>query len=442
MSLSTSPNNYDEETQVLIHQSNSSPLFVQSSEGAADEEEDASRRSSRPVPNVVRLWITTMGGPVGAVYGMIVFVISYHIFLWIRINNHQNRENDDGHRVKSVDFHPTKHSWLLLAMYNGKIALWKTEEETEQPRTFLFVSKYPVRVAKFLSEDSIVTASDDAQVRILSLQGRLTQAWNAHDDYIRSIVVQYPFLITSGDDMLIKVWDMEYNFACIHTLVGHDHYVMQVKVNPRDPSMLASASLDRTVKLWKLPEINQPHEQVLEASFEHARGVNTIDFFPLADEHKNDESTLRPYLVSGSDDCTVMVWNYETKELLHTLRGYHVHNVNAVLFCSASCLVSASEDGTCVLWDAVGEAFQAIHTMSHGMGYAWNLAYERGHKTLAVAYEEGCVCLELEEEECSPPTTSGDSSSRTRIKTTAERRWHSRNTRGGRLFYPSPLPSQ
>lgn len=113
-------------------------------------------------------------GPVDAVYGMITFVVSYHIFLFIRVVN--NRNQDDGRRIKSIDFHPTQSSWVLLAMYNGKVALWKMDQERKRPQTYIFVSQQPVRIAKFLSEDLIVAASDDAQTRILSLQGRLLQA--------------------------------------------------------------------------------------------------------------------------------------------------------------------------------------------------------------------------------------------------------------------------
>jgi hypothetical protein len=69
---------------------------------------------------------------------------------------------------------------------------------------------------------------------------RLSQQWlapqvrtfEAHTDYIRSIAVHpsLPYLLTSSDDMLIKLWDWDKAWACVQVFEGHSHYVMQVGV--------------------------------------------------------------------------------------------------------------------------------------------------------------------------------------------------------------------
>jgi coatomer subunit beta' len=67
----------------------------------------------------------------------------------------------------------------------------------------------------------------------------------------------------------------------------------QVVFNPKDTSTFASASLDRTVKVWN---ISQPTPNfTLEG---HEKGVNAVDYFGGGD---------RPYLVSGADDKTAKV---------------------------------------------------------------------------------------------------------------------------------------
>ena len=53
--------------------------------------------------------------------------------------------------------------------------------------------------------------------------------------------------------------------------MAHD----QVVFNPKDPNTFASASLDRTIKVWGLTSAN-PHF-TLEG---HEKGVNCIDYFP------------------------------------------------------------------------------------------------------------------------------------------------------------------
>ena len=36
-----------------------------------------------------------------------------------------------------------------------------------------------------------------------------------------------PYLLSSSDDMLIKLWDWEKGWICTQIFEGHSHYVMQ-----------------------------------------------------------------------------------------------------------------------------------------------------------------------------------------------------------------------
>lgn len=41
--------------------------------------------------------------------------------------------------------------------------------------------------------------------------------WKAHDDFIRGLDVNemLPYILTCGDDMLIKLWDWEHDFQLV-----------------------------------------------------------------------------------------------------------------------------------------------------------------------------------------------------------------------------------
>ena len=39
-----------------------------------------------------------------------------------------------------------------------------------------------------------------------------------------------PYLLSSSDDMLIKLWDWEKGWACTQIFEGHSHYVMQARL--------------------------------------------------------------------------------------------------------------------------------------------------------------------------------------------------------------------
>ncbi len=86
----------------------------------------------------------------------------------------------------------------------------------------------------------------------------------------------------------------------------HDHYIMQVAINPKDTNMFASASLDKTIKIWT---ITTKKTNANYSLLGHQAGVNCLDFCLTYD---------RPHLVSGGDDGHVKVWDYQTKQCLFT----------------------------------------------------------------------------------------------------------------------------
>ncbi|CAL5401642.1 unnamed protein product [Camellia sinensis] len=116
------------------------------------------------------------------------------------------------------------------------------------------------------------------------------KVFDAHTDYIRCVVVHptLPYVLSSSDDMLIKLWDWEKGWVCTQIFEGHSHYVMQVTFNPKDTNTFASASLDRTIKIWNLgsPDPNF----TLDAQL---KGINCVDYFTVGD---------KPYLITCSDD--------------------------------------------------------------------------------------------------------------------------------------------
>ena len=55
-------------------------------------------------------------------------------------------------------------------------------------------------------------------------------------------------------------------------------------------------------------------------------------------------------VITGSDDRTVKIWDYQTKTCVQTLEG-HTNNVSAVLFHKRlPIIISGGEDGTVRLW--------------------------------------------------------------------------------------------
>ncbi|KAK9829928.1 hypothetical protein WJX72_008689 [[Myrmecia] bisecta] len=295
-------------------------------------------------------------------------------------------------RVKGVDLHPTE-PWLLANLYNGNVYIWNTNDQT-LVKSFE-ATELPVRTAKFIPRKQwVACGADDMFIRVYNYNTMdKVKAFEAHTDYIRSIAVHpsMPYILSSSDDMTIKLWDWDKNWTCTQIFEGHSHYVMQVVFNPKDSNTFASASLDRTVKVWS---VGQPTPNfTLEG---HEKGVNCVDYFNGGD---------RPYLISGADDKQVKVWDYQTKACVQTLEG-HTHNVSAVCFHpELPVILTGSEDGTVRIWHST--TYRLENTLNYGMERLWAMAYVKGSNSVALGYDEGTVLIKIGREE---PVASMDGS--------------------------------
>ncbi|CAF3998694.1 unnamed protein product, partial [Rotaria magnacalcarata] len=296
-------------------------------------------------------------------------------------------------RVKCVDIHPNE-PWILVTLFNGHAHIYN--HETQQLVKTFEICNVPVRAGKFVVRKNwAIIGSDDMFVRIYNYNTleRLHQ-FEAHSDYIRSIAVHptQSYILTSSDDMTIKLWDWDAKWALKQTFEGHIHYVMHVAINPKDNNTFASASLDRTVKVWQLGS-SQPNF-TLEG---HEKGANCVDYYPGGD---------KPYLVSGGDDRRIKIWDYQNKTCVQTLEG-HAQNISSVIFHpELPIILSGSEDGTIKLWHS--NTYRLESTLNYGLERCWSIACLQGSNNVALGYDEGTMMIKLGREE---PAMSMDASS-------------------------------
>ena len=113
-----------------------------------------------------------------------------------------------------------------------------------------------VRTAKFIpNKNWFVCGSDDKFIRVYDYNtSEKVKDFEAHEDFIRCLAVHptSPFVLSSSDDKLIKLWDWEKDWVCTRIFEGHSHYVMQTAFSPKDIDTFASASLDGTVMVMKI----------------------------------------------------------------------------------------------------------------------------------------------------------------------------------------------
>ena len=141
----------------------------------------------------------------------------------------------------------------------------------------------------------------------------------AHEKDINSLDVSPNdrFLASGSQDKMAKVYEIEYStspvrgsFKLIGTCKGHKRGVWCVKFG-RHEKVLATASGDKTVKLWSLSDFT-----CIKTFEGHANSVLRVDFLSEGQQ-----------LVSCGSDGLVKIWNVRTEECVATMDN-HEDKVN------------------------------------------------------------------------------------------------------------------
>ncbi|BAT92463.1 hypothetical protein VIGAN_07119100, partial [Vigna angularis var. angularis] len=192
---------------------------------------------------------------------------------------------------------------------------------------------------------------------------KTTRALMQHDFAVRSakFIARRQWVVAGADDMFIRV----YNY------------------NTMDKVKVFEAHTDyNCFLLFQIWNLGSPDPNfTLDA---HQKGVNCVDYFTGGD---------KPYLITGSDDHTAKVWDYQTKGCVQTLDG-HTHNVSAVCFHpELPIIITGSEDGTVRIWHST--TYRLENTLNYGLERVWAIGYLKGSRRVVIGYDEGTIMVKL-----------------------------------------------
>ncbi len=265
--------------------------------------------------------------------------------------------------VRSVDFSKDDQK-IVSGTENGNLFLWNIQGELIKN---IQAHTREINSVTFSPDGQLIaTASSDKSAKVWTKDGDFIQTLSGHRDRVFQIAFSpdSQTIATASADNNLKLWknknpvsarkeelESSYSMKNVSSLVpdyeqyitlqAHSNWVRSVNFSP-DGQTIASASYDKTIKLWNI-------SGVLIKTFQGSKsGIKTIKFSP-------DGETL----VSGSNDGVIKLRGLQGT-LVEVLQG-HRSGVKGVRFSPDGKLIaSVGVDDTIKFWTSSGSLIRNL----------------------------------------------------------------------------------
>lgn len=191
--------------------------------------------------------------------------------------------------------------FLFVAMGNGEILKIDAHQRIIVKR--LKLSDKSARCLAFnSSRNELVIGFSDFKIRILDLEDwELKLEISLHQNSVFTVRFSpdFRYLLSSGRDANIKVFDVENHYQQVQNIVAHMYAINHICFSP-DGAHFATASMDKSIKLWDAHDFSLLKVIDRARHAGHGTSVNRL----MWSKHHNQ-------LVSCSDDRTVSVWKID-----------------------------------------------------------------------------------------------------------------------------------
>ncbi|KAJ3343043.1 protein with putative role during mitosis [Gonapodya sp. JEL0774] len=271
-----------------------------------------------------------------------------------------------GHRspVTRVAFHPT-YTTIVSASEDATIKVWDCETG-EFERTLKGHTK-AVQDVRFDPKGTLLAScSIDLTIKLWDVPNGYTNTRTlvGHDHSISSIcfLPAGDFLISASRDKTVRLWEVASGYG-VKRLEGHGDWVRDAECSA-DGKLVVSCSNDQTIRIWDFATGEckadlRDHEHVVECAVFAPVAANPVlrELAGVKSPNGTDQPAIdvsapaAQFVVSGSRDKTIKLWDVMTMQCVHTFIGHDNWVRGLVFHPSGKFLVSVSDDKTLRVWD-------------------------------------------------------------------------------------------
>lgn len=255
----------------------------------------------------------------------------------------------EGHTdcINSIIFSKIKQETFLSTSKDGLIKLWDINNKEQLIRNYRGHEGSVNRACFSISEKVILSCGDDKTVKLWEKEtGNILKTLEGHDYPVKFVTFCYETdsIVSFADDGKIKYWKKGNNIM-VKGFSGQKKYMNCIAIS-QDETLIAGASADPEIKIFEKNSTNL--FRVLKG---HEDTVSSVAF----SSKKIDDSLI---LASASSDKTVKIWCIDKGICLKTYT--HEGMVNTVAFSiDGSILASGSDDKTIRIWDPCEKTLHA-----------------------------------------------------------------------------------
>ncbi|KAJ2674154.1 ubiquitin-binding SDF ubiquitin ligase complex subunit met30 [Coemansia spiralis] len=227
--------------------------------------------------------------------------------------------------VRALEFDDCK---LFSGSLDGTVRIWNYRDGTCIRTLQVFENGGVISLHQ--QNGTLVVGGENGTIRVYNIAKMTSFTLTGHTDWVNTVrLYGENTLFSCSDDMLVKRWNLEQR-RCVRTYTGHSHHVQSLQLSNRMPPSPSIGPVGRD------------------------RRGSSLNRTSLGGSSSAPTENSRPFMITGSLDSTMRVWDIETGECLDTVFG-HVEGIWSMTF-DALRIVSGSNDGTLKVWDTTSHS--------------------------------------------------------------------------------------